>query len=263
MSNEIQNFNFENSSVRIIVDNGEPWFCASDVCKALEHSNTAKAVSEHCDPKGITKRYTLTAGGNQELSYVNEKNLYRLIMRSKLPSAEKFQDWICGDVIPAIRKTGRYDVQQKQLPQSYAEALRLLANEVEERERVEKQNALLSQQVQTNAPKVEFAEKVLDTQGAYLIRHVAKAIGVNVQWLYQWMRTKSLITQKNEPYADFSKRKILTSRISEYTDSQGFRRTKMTAYVTNTGVMYILNRLIKEGVLSPSKNVDFSALTIT
>ena len=263
MSNEIQAFNFEDSSVRIIVENGEPLFCASDVCRALGYVNAPDALAKHCDPKGIAKRYTLTAGGNQELSYVNEKNLYRLIMRSKLPSAEKFQDWVCGEVIPTIRKTGKYDVQQKQLPQSYAEALRMLANEVEERERVEKQNALLTQQAQTNAPKVELAEKVLDTQGAYLIRHVAKAIGVNVQFLYQWMRTKSLITQKNEPYADFSKRKILTSRISEYTDSQGFRRTKMTAYVTNTGVMYILNRLIKEGILAPSKNVDFSALTPT
>lgn len=263
MSNEIQAFNFENSSVRIIVENGEPWFCAKDVCSALAHSNPAKAIAEHCDPKGITKRYTLTAGGNQELSYVNEKNLYRLIMRSKLPSAEKFQDWVCGEVIPTIRKTGKYDVQQKQLPQSYAEALRMLANEVEERERVKKQNALLTQQAQTNAPKVELAEKVLDTQGAYLIRQVAKAIGVSVQFLYQWMRSKSLITQRNEPYADFTKRKILTARISEYTDSQGFRRTKMTAYVTNEGVMYILKRLIKEGVLAPSKSIDYSFLTAT
>lgn len=264
MSNEIQAFNFENSSVRIIVENGEPLFCGSDVCKALGYVNTADSLSKHCSQDGIAKRYTIDSlGRQQETNFINEKNLYRLIMRSKLPSAEKFQDWVCGEVIPTIRKTGKYDVQQKQLPQSYAEALRMLANEVEERERVEKQNALLTQQVQTNAPKVELAEKVLDTQGAYLIRHVAKAIGVNVQFLYQWMRTKSLITQKNEPYADFSKRKLLTSRISEYTDSQGFRRTKMTAYVTNTGVMYILNRLIKEGILAPSKNVDFSALTST
>ena len=106
MGNAIQNYSFESSNVRIIVEDGEPLFCASDVCKALGYTNTSKALSDHGVEKGITNRYTPTNGGLQNLAYIDERNLYRLVMRSKLPSAEKFQDWVCGEVLPSIRKTG-------------------------------------------------------------------------------------------------------------------------------------------------------------
>lgn len=65
MGNAIQNYSFESSNVRIIVEDGEPLFCASDVCKALGYTNTSKALSDHCVEKGITNRYTPTNGGLQ------------------------------------------------------------------------------------------------------------------------------------------------------------------------------------------------------
>lgn len=96
MENAIQNYSFESSNVRIIVEDGEPLFCASDVCKALGHSNTPKALADHCSPDGITKRYIIDSLNRQQATnFIDERNLYRLVMRSKLPSAEKFQDWVC------------------------------------------------------------------------------------------------------------------------------------------------------------------------
>ena len=100
MGNAIQNYSFESSNVRIIVEDGEPFFCAPDVCKALGYNNTSQSLADHCVQKGVSKRYTPTSGGLQSLAYIDERNLYRLVMRSKLPSAERFQDWVCGEVLP-------------------------------------------------------------------------------------------------------------------------------------------------------------------
>ena len=126
MENAIQNYSFESSNVRIIVEDGEPLFCASDVCKTLGYSNARDAMRVHCAEKGVVKRDTPTSGGVQAMAYIDERNLYRLIMRSKLPSAEKFQDWVCGEVLPSIRKTGKYATQEQfAIPQTLPEALRL------------------------------------------------------------------------------------------------------------------------------------------
>lgn len=99
MNELIQTFKFEGSNLRVIVENGEPWFCAIDVCKALGYSNTRDALRNHTKNKGVAKHDTPTKGGVQPLAYLNEGNLYRLIMRSKLESAERFQDWVCGEVV--------------------------------------------------------------------------------------------------------------------------------------------------------------------
>ncbi len=94
--------------IRQFTSKNKPWFNANDVCNALGHSNPRKAVADHCRTEGVTKRYTPTQGGEQELSYIDEGNLYRLIFRSKLPSARQFESWVCDEVLPAIRKHGYY-----------------------------------------------------------------------------------------------------------------------------------------------------------
>lgn len=118
MSNQIQfqSFNFQSSAVRVVTDpNQEYWFCGTDVCSILGYTNAPKALKDHCKEKGITKRYTLTEKGNQELIFINEPNLYRLIIKSRKPEAEPFEAWVFEEVLPQIRKTGRYQVQQQEL----------------------------------------------------------------------------------------------------------------------------------------------------
>ena len=103
-------FSFENQSIRIAIDdNGEQLFCASDVCGVLGYTNVGKAVSNHCRPDGVTKRDTIESmGRTQSVIYLNEGNLYRLIAESKLPAAERFESWVFDEVLPSIRKTGKY-----------------------------------------------------------------------------------------------------------------------------------------------------------
>lgn len=114
---------FENSEfgeIRMAEIDGKPYFVATDVATALGYTNPRKAVNDHC--KGVTKRDTPTSSGVQSMSYINEGDLYRLIMKSKLPSAEKFESWVMDEVLPQIRKTGSYNK-----PMTTAEKIRLLA----------------------------------------------------------------------------------------------------------------------------------------
>lgn len=112
MTNPIQTFNFTQAEVRTSTDkNGEPLFCLSDVSKILDIQNPNPARF-NLDKKGIHKMYTPTNGGNQEITFINEPNLYRVIFRSNKPDAVKFQNWIFDEVIPQIRKTGGYNTNQ-------------------------------------------------------------------------------------------------------------------------------------------------------
>ncbi|EAO6531109.1 hypothetical protein G0R83_004968 [Salmonella enterica] len=107
MINPVSHFYFNHSSVRVQMINDEPWFCLADVAKILDIKNTSQLAGQ-LESRGISKTYTPTIGGKQQLTFINEPNLYRVIFRSNKPEARQFQDWVFNDVLPAIRKTGRY-----------------------------------------------------------------------------------------------------------------------------------------------------------
>lgn len=96
----------EFGSVRMLDENGKILFCASDVAKALGYTNAPDAVNRHC--RAIVKRDTPISGKIQEINFIPEGDVYRLITHSKLPGAEKFESWVFDDVLPTLRKTGSY-----------------------------------------------------------------------------------------------------------------------------------------------------------
>ena len=103
---ELISFDYMGNGVRTIEIDGEPWFVAADVARVLGYSNTSDAISKHC--KGGRKTRYPSSGGLQETTIIPERDVYRLIMRSRLPSAEAFEEWVVGEVLPTIRKTGKY-----------------------------------------------------------------------------------------------------------------------------------------------------------
>ena len=112
--NAVQVLNFQQNSVRTVADNkGELWFLANDVCEILGYSNPRQAVQKNCKEKGVSNRYTPTRGGEQSMTYINEPNLYRLIIKSRKPAAEAFEEWVMETVLPTIRKTGGYQITAK------------------------------------------------------------------------------------------------------------------------------------------------------
>ncbi len=118
MSNliQFQSFDFHSNSVRVITDpNQEFWFCGVDVCNILGYENSRATIQKHCKQGGVSKRYTPTQSGEQEMIFINEPNLYRLIIKSRKPEAELFETWVFEEVLPQIRKTGKYEIQSQQL----------------------------------------------------------------------------------------------------------------------------------------------------
>ena len=145
MTNQsITPFNFNNTDVRTFTDDHQTaWFLANDVCDILGYRNARDAVAKNCKEKGVAKRDTLTIKGNQTMIYINEGNLYRLIVKSRKPEAERFETWLMEEVLPTIRKTGSWGVvpanpyltpqQQFQLRHTVAERINALTEDKRER----------------------------------------------------------------------------------------------------------------------------------
>ena len=94
--------------IRALVQEGSPWFVATDVARALGYSNTRDAIAKHIDPEDVAKRDILSNGGRQKTTLINESGMYALIFGSRLESARKFKRWVTSEVLPAIRATGSY-----------------------------------------------------------------------------------------------------------------------------------------------------------
>ena len=101
-------FNFGAHAVRIVVRNGEPWFVAADVAAALGYRD-AQDAGRSLKPEQKGTQNVRTPGGDQRVTIINESGLYRLVLRSRKPAAEQFSDWVTGEVLPSIRKSGRYE----------------------------------------------------------------------------------------------------------------------------------------------------------
>lgn len=197
--NELQLFNFENHEVRSLLLNNEPWFVGKDVALALGYGkgkSLANAVANHVsdDDKGVTE--LMTPGGKQNLTIINESGLYSLIFGSKLESAQKFKRWVTSEVLPALRKTGQYQVKELSGQELMAKAL------------IEAQSVLAAKdkQIEEMKPKALFADAVATSHTSILVGELAKilkqnGIDMGQKRLFAWLREKGyLIKRKGTDY---------------------------------------------------------------
>lgn len=107
MTNEISIFNFKSTPVRTSIQDGEVWFCLVDVCDSLNLKRGSRVI-DRLSEAGVRKTYVSYPSGKKEAIFINESNLYKLIFKSNKPAAVQFGDWVTGEVLPTIRKTGGY-----------------------------------------------------------------------------------------------------------------------------------------------------------
>lgn len=132
--NDLVKFEFKGKGVRTVVIEDEPWFVAKDVCEILEIADPSSALRKiPRTHKGEHRMPTL--GGMQNVSIISEAGLYRLVLRSDKPQAEPFIDWVTAEVLPQIRKTGKYEVASE-MPKSLPEALRAYADALEREQKL-------------------------------------------------------------------------------------------------------------------------------
>ena len=191
MSNEITVFsNTEFGSVRTLVINGEPYFVGKDIALILGYAKPRNAIAAHVDEED-KKDAPIQGdlGGTQEMTVINESGLYSLILSSKLPKAKEFKRWVTSEVLPSIRKTGSYSIQQKvdsyMIEDSIARAKRWIEEEEERR--------TLKLTVEYQKPMVMLAEERIDKKGCYSLTDVTKSLHFKRGQITRWAKSQGFI----------------------------------------------------------------------
>lgn len=249
--NELQIFNSEEfGEVRTVEIDRKPYFVANDVARALGYKRPADAVTAHC--KGSVKHRYLTDGGEQELKVIPEGDIYRLTVRSKLPSAERFERWVFDEVIPSIRKNGGYIAGQENMTDEelLANAVLVAQKKIAERDRIiEQQN----QKIKADKPKTIFADAVSTSHTSILVGDLAKLIcqnGVKIGpvRLFDWMRKNGYLIKSgssyNMPVQRYVEQGLFEVKESNIQNPDGSVRITRTTKVTGKGQIYFVNKFL-------------------
>lgn len=247
---EVEVFQFPTTGQRLraLLRGGEPWFVLNDVGEALELSNPhSSAALLDDDERGI---HTVeTPAGKVPIAIISEAGLYSLILRSRKPEAKAFKRWVTHDVLPTIRKTGRYvgEVSRKELARMVIEAEEARELAVEERDEARAQLAYA-------APKAEAFEAFMDADGTYSMEQVAKMIhretGFGRNVLFRKLRELNVLQDSNLPYQRYAQHFHVVASSFEHSD--GRRQVTYTTRVRASGVDFIRRKLgLTQQVLVP------------
>lgn len=255
--NELQIFNSpEFGDIRTVEIDGKPYFVANDVARALGYVETAKAIRTHC--KGVSEMDIPSKGGIQCMKVIPEGDIYRLIVRSKLPSAEKFETWVFDEVIPSIRKNGGYIVGQETLSDEelMAKAILVAKKKIAERDKIIEKQRL---KIEADKPKTIFADAVSTSHTSILIGDLAKLICQNgVQTgqkrLFQWMRDNGYLMKSgasyNMPMQRYIEQGLFEVKESSVQNPDGSVRVTRTTKVTGKGQLYFINKFLGNEIAS-------------
>lgn len=253
---------FENDrfgEVRVAGTSENPLFCLVDVCRVLEIKNPRDCKSR-LKPEGVvltdgvsktTNQYGITTEQEVTLTFINEQNLYKVIMRSDKPQAEPFQDWVCGEVLPSIRKHGAYmtnDTLEKALT-SPDFLIQLATNLKEEQQkRIEAER-----KVTEAAPAVAFTKAVQSANSSCLIGELAKLIAQNgysigEKRLFAWMRDNGYLGKHGERYnipnQQYVEQGLFELKKGVRSGDNGVLHTTITPKVTGKGQVYFVNKFL-------------------
>lgn len=195
--------------VRTLEENGSVLFCGSDVAVALGYAKPRNAIGTHC--KGALKRGILTAGGNQEMTFIPEGDVYRLIARSKLPSAEQFERWVFDEVLPSIRKHGAYmtpETLQAAImnPDIMIQLCQQLKAEQDKNTALRADLSKATVQNTIMAPKADYFDELVERNTLTNFRETAKQLGVKQKAFINFLMERKFIYRDKRgkllPYAD-------------------------------------------------------------
>lgn len=242
--------------VRMFVENGKSWFCATDIATSLQYANPRDAIVRHCKSQGVVIHDTPTNSGTQQMKFISEGNIYRLTAKSQMPKADEFESWIFDEIVPSVVNTGSYSVQP-QTPQTYLEALKALVSSEEEKQRLAQENKQLeaqterqqvtidiqSEEIKKSAPKINYYDSHLQSVNTQTSTQAAKQIGMDAEKLHKKLKEVGIIYRQSgqwilhSPYSAWG---LHSTRTQTYTRSDGSIGTSVYTVWTTRGVRFII-----------------------
>jgi anti-repressor protein len=245
MMNELTKV-FDGQQLRIIEREEETWFVASDVAKILNYrmaSDLTRRLED--EEKGTHILHTL--GGKQKVSVINESGLYTAIFHSNKDEARKFKRWVTREVLPSIRKTGKYEMGSA----SYLidDPIKRAEKWIEE----QKEKLMLEQRVKEYEPKVSYVDKILESKDAINITQIAKDYGISGQKLNQILHEEKIQYKMNGQwllYGKYQQEGYTKSKTTEYKKNDGSTGTKLHTRWTQKGRLFI-HEILKNRDIHP------------
>lgn len=252
---ELQIFsNSEFGQVRTLEHEGKVLFMGADVAKILGYSNTHDALIRHCKEDGVVKHEVIdSVGRQQQAKFINEGNLYRLIVSSKLPTAEKFEKWVYDEVLPAIRKHGAYmtsETIEKVL--SDPDTIIKIATQLKEEQA---KRMLLEVKVEEQKPKVLFADAVATSKTSILVGEMAKilkqnGIDIGQNRLFTWLRENGYLIRRSGTDFNMPTQYSMDLGLFEIKETvvhkpDGSSKINKTPKITGKGSIYFMNKFVE------------------
>ena len=267
---------FNNSQfgeLRISGTPDKPMFCLNDVCKALGLGNVT-ALKSRLDEKGFTTIKALTSGGNQQMIFINEPNLYRCIFQSRKAEAEQFQDWVFNEILPSIRKSGGYIASQaNETPEmimaralkvaehtieEHEKRMKALAEENEAQKRINKQleadTQMKAEEIKKLTPDADYARQTLTAVNTWNTNIIAKEMGMSAVTLNQHLQRLGIQYKQHKVWilsAKYQGKGYTKTQTYNYFNSAGDVCTRMQQEWTEVGRRWLLE-LWKQGKFSGS-----------
>ena len=235
--NKIQEFfNEKFGTVRTIAIDGVVYFVASDIARALGYKNPQKAIRDHC--KRVNESFIPSNGGEQKAKVITKSDIYRLIVRSKLESADEFESWIFDEIMPTIEKTGAYieEGREQKMVNYYFSSLSS-----------DLQGKIVNELMEKNKELQQFYDDLMNTEGLMQINTVAKELGIGEYTLFAYLRGKKVFfydkDKVNVPYERFRKEGKFVVKETPCHDGN----IRAVTYATKKGLEYIRKILRKDG----------------
>ncbi len=256
---DLREFNSpEFGHIRTITIGGEPWFVGRDIANALGYSNTRDAILNHVfqEDKMDGVEIIDSMGRRQNPIFVNESGLYALVFNSRLKAAKEFKRWVTHDVLPSIRRTGKYmagqeTTREQRMASAFLEAQQIIKELEESRKTLLEDNERMR-------PKEIFADAVSGSQTSILVGNLAKLICQNgyeigQKRLFEWLRNNGYLIKRrgedwNMPTQSAMEKGLFEIKESTRLDGNGCNITTRTPKVTGKGQIYFVNKFLRTEV---------------
>lgn len=245
--------NDEFGTVRTIMVKGNPMFVGKDVAEILGYSNPSKALADHVDNEDKLNNESLSSLGQRGGWLINESGLYSLILSSQMPKAKKFKRWVTTEVLPAIRKTGMYAIDNLlDNPELAIAAFTALKKERELNMVLTDTIAIQNQQISELKPKASYYDVILSSTDVIPMRVLSKDYGKSAQWMNNKLHELGIQYRQGDTWLLYQKYVSLgltNTKTHSYQRQDGSHGSKIHTYWTQKGRLFIYDLLKAEGIL--------------